>query len=86
MKYKTFFDLFDNFIGYINFFLFQDLIEDNQKVKFYLPFNDFKTPPTFSDIGEYLQYKKGVMSFIKSRNTRISNYSKLNMISRAEIC
>jgi len=32
MRYKTFFDLFDNFIGYINFFLFQDLIDENRKI------------------------------------------------------
>jgi hypothetical protein len=85
MRYKTFFNLFDNFIGYINFFLFQDLIDENKRIKFYLPFNEFNTPPVFSDIDEYLQYKKGVMSFIKSRNTRIENYAKLNMISRPEI-
>lgn len=85
MRYKTFFDLFDNFSEYVNFFLFQDLTDGNEKVKFYLPFDHFKTPPTFSDIDDYLQYKNGVMSFIKSRNIRIENYSKLNLTSRPEI-
>ncbi|KAF0200136.1 MAG: hypothetical protein FD170_3731 [Bacteroidetes bacterium] len=74
LRYKTFFDLFGNFIGYINFFLLDDMVDENQKVKFYLPFNDFKTPPTFSGIDGYLLYKKSVMNFIKARNERIENY------------
>ena len=57
----------------------EDLIDENRKIKFYLPFDDFKTRPTFSDANEYLLYKKGVMTFIKSRNKRIENYTKLKM-------
>lgn len=38
VRYKYFFDLFDNFIGYIHFFLLEDLIDENQKIRFYLPF------------------------------------------------
>jgi hypothetical protein len=77
LRYKDFFDLFDNFNGYIHFFLLEDLIDENKKIKFYLPFNGFKTPPIFSEIDEYLLYKKGVMNFIKSRNIRIAKYAEL---------
>ena len=77
LRYKSFFDLFDNFRGYIHFFLLEDLINENNKVLFYLPFDDFKTPPTFSNVDDYLLYKSGVMSFIKSRNKRIENWIKL---------
>jgi hypothetical protein len=77
LRYKNFFNVFDDFISYIHFFLLEDLIDVNNKIMFYLPFDDFKTRPTFSDIDEYLLYKKGVMNFIKSRNKRIENYSKL---------
>jgi hypothetical protein len=77
LRYKYFFDLFDNFIGYIQFFLLDDLIDENQKVKFYLPFDDFKTRPIFSDTKEYLLYKIGVLTFINARNKRIDNYTKL---------
>ncbi len=76
-RYKEFFDLFDGFIGYIHFFLLDDLIDENSNIRFYLPFDGFKTRPTFSDIGQYLLYKKGVIDFIKSRNKRIENYIKL---------
>ena len=74
-RYKDFFDLFDNFNGYIDFFLLNDLVDENENIKFYLPFDNFKTRPTFADIEEYLTYKKGVMDFIKARNKRIDNYA-----------
>jgi hypothetical protein len=76
LRYKKFFNLFDDFMGYIHFFLLNDLIDENNKIKFYLPFDGFKTRPTFSDISQYLLYKKGVINFIKSRNKRIENYIK----------
>lgn len=74
LRYKNFFDLFDNFEGYVQFFLLDDLVDENQKIKFYLPFDDFKTKPTFTDIDEYLVYKNGVMDFIRARNKRIENF------------
>jgi len=75
LRYKNFFSLFESFTGYIKFFLLDDLVDEMQKIKFYLPFDNFKTKPTFANIDEYLIYKKGVMDFIKSRNKRIENYS-----------
>lgn len=75
LRYKNFFNLFDSFIGYINFFLLEDFVDENQKIKFYLPFDNFKTKPAFTNIEEYLMYKKGVMDFIKSRNKRIETYA-----------
>ena len=76
MRYKYFFDLFDNFVDYVHFFLLEDLIDENNEIKFYLPFDNFKTRPAFSDTNEYLLYKKGVMSFVKSRNEKIEDYVK----------
>jgi len=74
-RYKTFFDLFDDFMGYVHFFLLDDLVDERGMVKFYLPFDDFKTNPTFSNIKEYLVYKQRVMNFINARNHRIKNYT-----------
>lgn len=74
-RYKDFFELFESFIGYVEFFLLEDLIDENQKIKFYLPFDSFKFPPTFSSVDDYLTYKRGVMNFIKSRNERIAMYA-----------
>jgi hypothetical protein len=77
LRYKDFFDLFDDFSGYINFFLLEDLIDKHGKIKFYLPFDNFKTPPIFHNTNDYLLYKKRVMNFIKLRNKRIEKYVKL---------
>jgi len=76
LRYKNFFDLFNDFIGFIHFFLLDDLIDENQEIKFYLPFDNFNAPPIFSSIDEYLSYKKGVMNFIRQRNERINNYAQ----------
>lgn len=77
LRYKNFFDLFDNFINYIKFFLLEDMLDKNKKIKFYLPFDNFKNRPTFSSINEFILYKKRVINFIRSRNKRIENYIKL---------
>lgn len=74
LRYQSFFDLFENFKGYIDFFLLNDLVDENQNVKFYLPFDNFNSPPTFSGVVDYLNYKTGVVNFVKSRNKRIKNY------------
>ena len=76
LRYKDFFSLFGNFKGYINFFLLNDLIDKNENIRFYLPFDNFKTKPTFTDLDEYLLYKKRVMDFINARNKRIDEYAK----------
>jgi len=75
LRYRPFFNLFDNFIGYTRFFLLEDLICDNNEIEFYLPFENFTTRPTFSSVNDYLIYKNKVMKFIKARNRRIETYN-----------
>jgi len=76
LGYKSFFDLFQDFEGYIRFFLLDDLVDENGNVRFYLTFDDFSTPPTFRDSNDYLAYKQHVIEFIRSRNKRIENYAR----------
>ena len=76
LRYKSFFDLFSDFAGYVHFFLLDDLLDENLEVNFYLPFDGFKTRPSFSDVNQYIVYKNRVISFINSRNKRIENYVK----------
>lgn len=78
-RYKNFFDLFVNFKGFIDFFLLNDLVDEKENIKFYLPFDNFKTKPTFVEVDEYLAYQKGVIDFIKARNKRIENYANKQM-------
>ncbi len=86
LRYKSFFHLFESFEGYFKYFLLDDLVGENQQVIFYLPFDDFKTAPRFSRIEEYSIYKKGVMNFIRSRNTRIETYVKQRAVETPECC
>ena len=74
LRYRNFFDLFDDFGGYVNFFFLEDLIDEHNSIKFYLPFDGFKTRPSFSDVNQYLLYKDRVVDFIQARNLRIESF------------
>ena len=64
-RYKSFFELFDNFQGYIEFFLFQDLVaNDFSTIKFFIPFDNFKTPVIPKTLGAYLAYKSSVINYM----------------------
>lgn len=80
MRYENFFKLFNDFTNYVGFFLLQDLVDEKTNtVKFYLPFDDFKTPPLFSNPEDYLIYKKGLLNFNSQRKLRIEEYSNLHL-------
>jgi hypothetical protein len=71
-RYKDFFHLFQNFKGYVDFFLLQDLVEENYlAIKSFLPFNGFDCPPLPNDVEEYKSYKKNMMDFVRARNQRM---------------
>ena len=73
-RYKSFFKLFDNFQGYIDFFLLQDLVtEDYSSIKYLIPFNSFENSPLPKDVDEYMLYKKNMTDFVTARNQRILN-------------
>lgn len=74
-RYDDFFGLFENFRGYVKFFLLQDIVTlDFSTVKFFTPFDDFKTSPLPSNKEAYIRYKQLAMEFIKARNRRIYEY------------
>lgn len=73
-RYNSFFDIFINFKNYVDFFLLQDLVDENYNVIFFLPFDNFKTQPKISTKEEYLEYKNNAVKFILARNRRIENY------------
>ena len=71
-RYADFFRLFCDFRGYVEFFLLQDLVtEDCSAVRFFSPFDDFRTSPLPGSVSEYLDYRQLAMSFIEARNRRI---------------
>jgi hypothetical protein len=76
LRYENFFKLFESFENYVNFFLLDDLLNEKLQVKFYLPFDDFKTKPNFKNVEDYLIYKNKVIEFVQQRNDRIKKYTE----------
>ena len=72
-RYSEFFDLFDNFTGYVEFFLLQDLVNlDSSSVKFFLPFDDFNNSSVPEDVDAYIEYRQYSIEFVEARNCRIA--------------
>lgn len=71
-RHSDFFVLFQNFLGYVDFFLLQDLVNDDlATVKFFLPFDNFATPSVPRDIATYMEYRSRSIEFVAARNLRI---------------
>ena len=74
-RYSDFFGLFNNFAGYTNFFLLDDLVsEDGAEVLHFMPFGGFDQSPLPSTLDHYLQYRAHAVAFVESRNSRMLNY------------
>lgn len=76
-RYTDFFDLFVDFASYVDFFLLDDFIDQNDEVRFSLPFDDFNRSPLPLTIDEYRFYKNHTSECIKSRNQRINGLSAI---------
>jgi hypothetical protein len=73
-RYSQFFYLFDDFKGYVDFFLLQDLVKEHySSIEFWHPFDSFDQSPLPKNTEEYLAYKTNVKDFVTARNQRISN-------------
>lgn len=70
----AFFALFEDFDGYVDFWLLQDLVEDG-RVRWWLPFNNFQGGAVPKDVASYLAYSQGREDFITARNARIDEYA-----------
>ncbi len=71
-RYDSFFRLFQNFKGYVDFFLLQDLVtSDYSDIKFYLPFRGFEHNPLPQNKVEYLSYRMKTLVFIEARGQRM---------------
>ena len=74
-RYAKFFGLFENFKGYVDFFLLQDLVtEDYENVKFWHPFVSFKLSPLPQTLEEYRAYKENTISFVTARGQRMDRF------------
>jgi hypothetical protein len=71
-RYAGFFALFGDFRGYVDFFLLQDLVTDDDTVRFLMPFDEFRPPAVPKDIDTYKAYRRCSIDFVEARNRRIS--------------
>lgn len=78
LRYKDFFELFQDFSQYVRFFLLSDLVSDDFSTV--LLFNQiprlFESSPVPDSVSSYLEYRQGVMTFIQNRNKRIQSWAK----------
>ena len=73
-RYSDFFALFEDFRGYVDFWLLQDLVDDNYSaVRYLMPFDEFKPPAKPQDIDAYREYRRLSIEFVQARNRRIDN-------------
>lgn len=76
-RYSTFFALFGDFRGYVEFFLLQDLVTANgEAVRFFMPFDDFRTASVPGDVDTYREFRYRSIAFTRARNERIARYQR----------
>lgn len=80
-NYRDFFDLFEDFRGYVDHFLLQDLVDDNlESVRLFTPFEDFAvTSPLPEDVAAYRAYRDRATEFLRARNRRIGDWAKAHL-------
>ena len=73
-RYSEFFDLFGTFSGYVDFFLLNDLVNEDGSIKFYIKGMEPLIANSYPrSVDEYLEYRERSMEFINARNLRIKN-------------
>lgn len=71
-RYANFFALFEDFRGYVDYFLLQDLLaDDGAAVEFFMPFRNFAPPAVPQDLDAYREYRRRSIKFIEARNHRV---------------
>jgi hypothetical protein len=75
-RYRDFFGLFEDFAGYVDFFLLDDLVAPGRgEVRFFMPFDDFTSRAVPADVATYMEFRRRSMCFIEARNRRIRDWS-----------
>ena len=79
-RYSDFFALFEDFSGYVDFFLLQDLIAaGGHEIQFFHRFDDFLTDAVPRTVENYLGYLNASNDFIRARNRRIGDYASADL-------
>jgi Family of unknown function (DUF6994) len=73
-RYRDFFAAFEDFRGYVDFWLLQDMVTDDYSaIRFFTPFDDFKPPAIPQDLRTYREYRRRSMEFVEARNRRMTD-------------
>ena len=70
-NYRSFFSLFRDFEGYVEFFLLQDLTKDG-RINFFLEFSDFGKDVLPRTLSAYQDYRARQLDFVRARNSRMA--------------
>lgn len=73
-RYHDFFGLFADFRGYVEFFLLDDLVDSELRVRFFMPFDGFQLPAVPNEVETYREFRERSMDFIEARNARIGAF------------
>ena len=77
VRYADFFNLFEDFPGFVRYFLLDDLVSGKSaSLKFMMPFDGFRSSPLPATSDKYTSYMRAATSFIEARNRRIASYVK----------
>ena len=70
---KEFYSLFVDFSGFVDFFLLQDCITDDGKVRMWMEGNPFERPAFPQTTDEFWRFIEYELEFVERRNQRIKN-------------
>lgn len=77
---RSFFDLFVDFKGYVDFFFLQDCVTDDyEKVRFWLGKGDFCESPLPRMAKEYLSFIEAELDFVERRNASIRAWDSVRL-------
>lgn len=69
---EAFFNLFVDFKGFVDFFLLNDCVTEDYRVRFWLPTEGFVRDPLPRSVSEYLIWIENELAFVEMRNRRIA--------------
>lgn len=79
-RYREFFALFEDFAGFVDFFLLQDLTAPDGTVRFLHAFSDFGgSSPVPNGDDDYRVYRERTLAFVEARNQRILSWCATNL-------
>lgn len=83
-RYADFFALFEDFAGYVDFFLLDDLVSPDGHVEFFMPFQDFSSPAVPRDVATYMEFRRRSMLFVEARNRRMLGWCREHLDTAAD--